>query len=106
MDTETLPRFLIASSLQDPEDREFILHTHNPRFMAVVRDLVEDEEPDISPAGVVVFDPPSIIEVIEWYDQVQQDDLDAGLMAGLMREMGEWYVDEKTIEQEESLGEE
>jgi hypothetical protein len=32
--------------------------------------------------------------------------LDAGLMAGLMREMGEWYVDEKTIEQEESLGEE
>lgn len=50
------------------DDRIYILHTQEPRFLAEV------DEPDI--------------EVIEWYDDPPAD---PDRLAGLMRRMGDWY---------------
>ena len=70
------PKFLIG----DSEDRTFIIHLHHPRLIA---ELIVGENGDES------FDPTFIDEPIK----------SSPALAKLMREVGEFYIDE--IERED-----
>lgn len=63
-----LPKFLIAENPM-ADDRLFIFHSRNPRFIA---EVIDDE-----------------IEVIDWIDDPVPDGKRLG---GLMNRMEDWYV--------------
>lgn len=72
----TLPKFLLCKSDQDEPGTEYVLHTDNPRYLAIV---------DIK-------NPLSQINPIQWIDEPNLQDVQS--LATLMREMGDWYVRE------------
>jgi hypothetical protein len=79
-----VPRFLHCSSLQDPQEREYVLHTQKPRFLAV---LVEDEEKEAD-----------ALEIVSWFDDVPADDF---TIARLQRAVTDWFAVE--VEKEADL---
>ena len=64
------PKFLIG----DSPDRTFVIHLHRPRFVA---ELIEDGEDE-------AFEP-------YWIDEPPTD---ASYLASLMREAGDFYIEE------------
>ena len=64
------PKFIIG----DTEDRTFVVHLHSPKFIA---ELIESEDGE-------TFDPTFIDEPIK----------DASAIAKLMREVGDFYIEE------------
>ena len=70
------PRFLVCDNHEDPE-REFVLHTHFPKFLAEATDQVD---------GSILIVP------ILWLEAGEV--MDVGYNAKLMREMGDWFADE------------
>lgn len=66
-----IPKFLICDSHEEPE-REFVLHTHFPRFLA---EVIGDK-----------------IEPIQYYDEM--NGIPVQQLARLMSEAGDWYVNE------------
>ena len=65
------PKFIIG----DTEDQTFVVHLHSPKFIA---ELIESED------GSETFDPTFIDEPIK----------DASAIAKLMREVGDFYIEE------------
>lgn len=70
-----LPRFLICDSHEYP-DREFVLHTQFPKFLA---EAIEKD-------GTIEIKP------VLWLESGEV--VDVGYNARLMREMGDWYYSE------------
>ena len=64
------PKFIIG----DTEDRTFVVHLHSPKFIA---ELIESEDGE-------TFEPTFIDEPIK----------DASAIAKLMREVGDFYIEE------------
>ncbi len=81
---EQLPRFLHCSSLQDPQEREYVLHTQRPRFLAV---LVEEEEKETD-----------ALEIVNWFDDAPADDF---TLARLQKAVSDWFTVE--VEKEADL---
>jgi|GEM_PF-4996988 len=72
-----LPKFLLCRSSEEPA-REFVLHTFHPYFLAEVTSR-GDRTKDILP--VLRFEPiPPEMDVMK--------------MASLMRQLGDWYLEE------------
>lgn len=71
-----IPKFLVCDSHAEPE-KEYVLHTQKPRFLAQSRDL-DGGEIELTP--------------VQWYDDPAHHSVYE--MARLMRLMGDWFAAE------------
>lgn len=72
------PKFLICKSKLEP-NREFVVHNLHPYFLAEVFVNVDGSK--------------DILPILE-YEPLKYSEIGINRLAALMREMGDWYVNE------------
>jgi len=99
-----VPRFLLATSLQDNHENDFILCT-DPPMLAVVLEFETQQAAlnfiDELSEGAVMDNYPIVITAVEWYQRPEANNqAEANAIAKIYTAMAEWYEGELEAENE------